>query len=169
VYVVESPEWVTPQSAVDSNLNLDSAGDRVIVNPNGIPGTGSNATALLNSAGQTVAYLAANPSAQFIKAAPGALATSGRNIMPTNPIDNIDMSLAKSFTAAERYHVQIRADFYNGLNHPQYTPGSLDTVLAVGHAGQTNYLTPGNPLFGKWDQVFPSNSRVIQLAAKFNF
>jgi len=77
--------------------------------------------------------------------------------------------VAKSFTAAERYHVQIRADFYNALNHPQYTPGSLDNVLAVGHAGQTSYLTPGNPLFGKWDQVFPSNSRVIQLAAKFNF
>src|SRR5947199_10825804 len=30
VYIVESPEWLTPQSAVDSNLNLDSAGDRVI-------------------------------------------------------------------------------------------------------------------------------------------
>jgi len=169
VYVVESPEWVTPQSAVDSNLNLDSAGDRVIVNPNGISGTASDVTALKNSAGQTVAYLAANPNAQFIKAAQGALATSGRNILPTNPIDNIDMSVAKSFTAAERYHVQIRADFYNALNHPQYTPGSLDNVLAVGHAGQTSYLTPGNPLFGKWDQVFPSNSRVIQLAAKFNF
>jgi hypothetical protein len=169
VYVVESPEWVTPQSAVDSNMNLDSAGDRVIVNPNGIPGTGSDVTALKNSAGQTVAYLAANPNAQFIKAAQGALATSGRNILPTNPIDNIDLSVAKSFTAGERYHVQIRADFYNGLNHPQYTPGALDSVLAVGHAGQTNYLTPGNPLFGKWDQVFPSNSRVIQLAAKFNF
>jgi len=169
VYVVESPEWVTPQSAVDSNLNLDSAGDRVIVNPNGISGTGSDVTPLKNSAGLTVAYLAVNPNAQFIKAAQGALATSGRNILPTNPIDNIDMSVAKSFTGGERYQVQIRADFYNALNHPQYTPGALDNVLAVGHAGQTNYLTPGNPLFGKWDQVFPSNSRVIQLAAKFNF
>jgi hypothetical protein len=24
-------------------------------------------------------------------------------------------------------------------------------------------------LFGKWDQVFPSNARMIQLAAKFIF
>ena len=169
VYIVESPEWVTPQSAVDSNMNLDSAGDRVIVNPNGVPGTGSDVTALKNSAGQTVAYLAVNPNAQFIRASSGALATSGRNVLATNPIDNIDLSVAKSFTAAERYHVQIRADFYNGLNHPQYTPGLPDSVIAVTHISQTNYLTPGNPLFGKWDQVFPSNSRVIQLAAKFNF
>ena len=169
VYIFESPEWVTPQSAVDSNLNLDNAGDRVIVNPTGVPGTGSDVTALKNSAGQTVAYLATNPNAQFIRASSGALATSGRNILATNPIDNIDMSVAKSFTAGERYRFQIRADFYNGLNHPQYTPGLLDSVIAFGHAGQTSYLTPGNPLFGKWDQVFPSNARVIQLAAKFNF
>ncbi len=169
VYIFESPEWVTPQSAVDSNLNLDTAGDRVIVNPNGVAGVGSDATALKNSAGQTVAYLAVNPNAQFIKAQQGALATSGRNILPTNPINNIDMSVSKSFTAGERYRVQIRADFYNSLNHPQFTPGLLDSVLAVSHAGQTNYLTPGNPLFGKWDQVFASNARVIQLAAKFSF
>ena len=84
VYTAESPEWVTPQSAVDANMNTDAAGDRVIVNPNGTPGTGSDVTQLKNSAGQVVAYLAVNPNAEFIRAQQGALATSGRNVLPTN-------------------------------------------------------------------------------------
>ncbi len=168
-YIAESPQWVTPQSAVDSNLNFDTAGDRVIVNPNGVPGTGSDVAALTNSAGQVVAYVAKNPNAQFIRAQAGALATSGRNILPTNPINNFDVNVTKSFTARERYRFEIRADFFNALNHPQYTPGRLDNVTSASHINETNYLTPGNPLFAKWDQVFPSNSRVIQLAAKFLF
>ena len=76
---------------------------------------------------------------------------------------------SKRFRPRERTHVELRADFYNALNHPQYTPGRLNSVLSSSHVNETNYLTPGNPLFGKWDQVFSSNSRVIQLAAKFSF
>ena len=53
VYSYETPEWGTPQSATDSNLNGDSAGDRVILNPNGAKGTSSDVTALFNSAGAT--------------------------------------------------------------------------------------------------------------------
>ena len=169
IYTAESPEWVTPQSGIDANMNTDAAGDRVIVNPNGTPGTGSDVTPLKNSAGQVVAYVAVNPNAQFIRASTGALATSGRNVLPTNGINNVDLNVSKTFSATERTHVEIRADFYNTLNHPQYTPGRLDSVLSSSHVNETNYLTPGNPLFGKWDQVFSSNSRVIQLALKVSF
>jgi hypothetical protein len=169
VYMAESPEWVTPQSATDANMNTDAVSDRVIVNPNGIPGIGSDVKQLKNSAGQVVAYVAVNPDAQFIRASSGALATSGRNILPTNGINNVDVNVVKTFTAGERYHIELRADFFNALNHPQYTPGRLDSVLSSSHVNETNYLTPGNPLFGKWDQVFPSNARLIQLAAKFSF
>jgi len=169
VYTAESPEWVTPQSATDANMNTDAVGDRVIVNNSGIAGIGSDVTALKNSAGQTVAYLAVNPNAQFIRAGLGALATSGRNILPTKGLNNFDLNVVKAFTAGERYRVEVRADFYNALNHPQYTPGWINSVLSAPHVNETSYLTPGNPLFGKWDQVFGSNARVIQLAAKFSF
>jgi len=169
VYTAESPEWVTPQSVTDSNMNTDSTGDRVIVNPNGTAGTGSDVTQLKNSAGAVVAYLAVNPNAQFIRASSGALATSGRNVLPTNPINSFDLNVVKSFSAGERYRVELRADFYNALNHPQYTPGRLNSVISSTHVNETNYLTPGNALFGKWDQVFPSNARIIQMAAKFSF
>jgi hypothetical protein len=169
VYTVESPEYVTPQSAADANLNGDAAGDRVIINTNGTPGTSSDVTALKNSQGATVAYLANNPSAQFIRAQKGAYATSGRNILPARGINNWDFNVAKVVSIHERYRLQVRADFFNGFNHPQYTPGTVNNINSTNRANVTNYLTPGNALFGRFDQVYSSNPRVIQLGAKVTF
>jgi hypothetical protein len=169
VYTVESPEYVTPQSAADANLNGDAAGDRVIINTNGVPGTSSDVTALKNSKGDTVAYLANDPNAQFIRAQKGALANSGRNILAARGINNWDFNVSKIVAVRERYRLLVRADFFNGFNHPQYTPGQINNINQTNRANVTNYLTPGNPLFGRFDQVYSSNPRVIQLGAKFTF
>ena len=74
---------LTVQSGVDSNLNTDAAGDRVIYNPGGVAGTGSGVTELLNSDDYVVGYLAKNPQAQYIVAGYGAYATTGRNTLAT--------------------------------------------------------------------------------------
>jgi hypothetical protein len=168
-YLLESPEYVTPQSGVDSNLNHDSAADRTIVNPQGISGTGSGVTALKNSAGATVAYLAANPSAQYIVAGPGALATGGRNTLPTSRINNWDVNVAKNFSIRERTRVQFRADFINAFNHPQYVPGQISNVEPTLTKSVQTYLVPSKSVFAKWDEAFPSNARAIQLALKVSF
>ena len=169
VYTVESPEWVTPQSAADANLNGDAAADRVIINANGTPGLSSDVTALKNTRGDTVAYLANNPNAQFIRAQRGAFATGGRNLIPGRAINNWDFNVSKIVSFRERYRFQVRADFFNGFNHPQYTPGTVNNINSTNRANVTNYLTPGNALFGKFDQVYSSNPRVIQLGAKLTF
>jgi len=169
IYTYETGEWVTPQSATDSNLNGDAAGDRVVINLSGIPNTGSNATALTNANGATVGYLVTNPSAEFIKAPAGVYANGGRNILQSPPIDNIDFNLSKIFAWRERMKFEFRADFYNGLNHPQYTAGQINNTTFKQHPGETSYLTPGNALFAQWDQVMSSNPRAIQLGAKFTF
>ncbi len=172
-YIAESPEYVTPQGGVDANLNSDATSDRTIVNPSGgVTGTGSGVTALKNSAGATVAYLANNPTAQYITAGAGALADAGRNTMPTQGINNWDITVSKNFTIRERIKLQFRADFFNAFNHPQYTPGLLDSVSPENRSSTalpTNYLIPGNPLFGQWNQVFASNARYIQLGIKLRF
>src|SRR5207247_5544593 len=72
VYTFESPEYATVQSGVDSNLNGDSNTDRAVLNPAGVKGTGSDVTALTNTAGRTVGYLAKNPNAEYIVAGVGA-------------------------------------------------------------------------------------------------
>ena len=56
-YIAESPHAGDGRRAgLDSNLNGDSAGDRVIVNPAGDANIGSGVTPLTNSAGAAVAY-----------------------------------------------------------------------------------------------------------------
>ena len=170
-YTAESPEYVTVQSGVDSNLNGDSAGDRTILNPNGVSGTGSDVTALKNSAGAIVAYLAVNPNAQYIKAGLGALATAGRNTLATNGINNFDMSFAKKFSIrGEGKFVELRGDFNNMFNHPQYTPGLISSIYYTTYnTGVRDYLIPGQGRFAKWDQIFNSNSRSAQLGLRFVF
>ncbi|MEO5923218.1 MAG: carboxypeptidase regulatory-like domain-containing protein [Bryobacteraceae bacterium] len=170
-YTAESPQFVTPQSAVDSNLNGDSAGDRTIINANGITGTSTDVSVLTNSANATVGYLALDPNAQYIRARAGAFATGGRNTLRAQGINNFDMSVGKSFTVRERSRIEIRADFYNALNHSQFTPGRLNNIAATQHTSTADvaYLTPGNSTFARWDRVYPSNARNIQLVLKFSF
>jgi hypothetical protein len=168
-YSVESPEYGTPQSGVDSNQNGDAAADRVIINANGVKGTCSDVTVLKNSAGATVAYLAVNPNAQFIRAQVGAYANSGRNILATRGINNWDMTVSKSLAFNERMKLQLRADLFNGFNHPQYTPGKVNNINQTNRSGVTNYLTPGNPVFGLFDQVYSSNPRTVQVGARLTF
>jgi hypothetical protein len=168
-YTLESGEWATPQSGIDANQNGDSAADRAIINPNGVAGTSSATTALKNTAGATVAYLATNPNAQFILANVGAYANSGRNILATPRINNIDLTIAKNLVITERFHLQLRLDMFNAINHPQYTLGRVDNVRARNTSGSANMFVPGNPLFGQWDQAFSSNPRVAQIGAKFIF
>jgi hypothetical protein len=168
-YTVETGTWATPQSGVDSNQNGDSATDRVILNPKGVPGTSSGVTALRNASNQTVAYLAQNPNAQFILAQVGAYANSGRNIIRTPGINNFDATIAKNIPIRERYQFQIRADMFNAANHPQYTLGNINSIRLRNTSGNANMFIPGNPLFGRWDQVFSSNPRIVQITAKFTF
>jgi hypothetical protein len=174
VYTYESPELGTVQSAVDSNLNGDTAADRFINNPAGVDGTSSNVTALKNSAGAIVAYLAANPNARYIKAGVGAFANGGRNTLPGRPVNNVDLSMYKNFNLTERFKLQLGAQLFNLFNHPQFIPGfanRIDAVNTVYNNGAVsrNYLTPGNLIFNRPDQVFPSNPRLIQVGAKFVF
>jgi len=180
VYTYESAQWATVQSATDSNLNGDSAGDRVVFNSRGVPGTGSSVTPLLNTAGDTVGYLANNPNAQYIVAGPGALATSGRNTLATEPTNDFSLSTYKDLNITERVKFRFGAQFANLLNHPQYIPGSnpgqglgvndvTSFITGPNSTSYLNYLTPGNAIFNNPKAVFASNARTIGLVARFTF
>jgi hypothetical protein len=45
----------------------------------------------------------------------------------------------------------------------------VNNVNFTNRANVTNFLTPGNPLFGQFDQVWSSNPRNIQLGATVTF
>jgi hypothetical protein len=168
-YTAESPQYVTPQSAIDANMNGDNVSDRVIVNPNGTPGVGSDVTALKNTGGQTVGYVANNPNAYYLVARQGAYANSGRNILATNGINNFDLGVTKSFSWSDNRRLEFRGDFFNAFNHSQYTPGRTNNVASSPYTSSLVQMRPSNADFGKWDRLFSNNARNIQLVAKFIF
>jgi hypothetical protein len=184
-YTYESGEQITLLSGIDSNLNGDAAADRGIFNAAGQEGVGTGVTALLrtctvfntdgtcaqSAASRTVGYVANNPNARYIAAGQGAVSNLGRNTFKTPAINNTDLSLFKNFRIGESKFIQIRADFFNAFNHPQYVPGSVNTVDPISITGATrfNFITPTTVDFLKPSQVFSSNPRVIQVAARFNF
>ena len=174
----------TVLSNVDSNLNGDDAADRSIINPDGVANTSSLVTPLLRSctalnpdgscatpdAARIVAYLADTPGAQYIQAGLGALANSGRNTLLLPAIQNVDFSIFKNFAIGEgSKKFQVRADFFNAFNHPQYVPGSVNGVEPIATTGVNQINTVGQTDFNVPSHVFTSHPRVIQLAARFNF
>lgn len=182
VYTYETGEWVTVQAQRDANLNIDSAGDRVILNPAGIRGTGTDSSALTAlsgpNAGSVVAYVANDPTAQFIRPGLGALANTGRNNLQTPGTNNIDLGVYKSLNFSERMKFRFGAQFGNIVNHPQYIPGSnpgfglgvndVAGFSSVG-TGYKAFVTPGKENFNNPKAVFASNARTIALTAKFTF
>jgi hypothetical protein len=176
-FTAESGQKATALSGIDSNLNGDAAADRTIRNPNGARGTGSTVTALCRftgdctaeGAGPVVGYVADNPNAEYIRAGLGAISNSARNTLQLPGINNMDFSIFKNFPMGESRKIQLRADFFNVFNHPQYIPGSPNDVQPVNTTAVGQVNTVNSPTFNKPDRVFASNPRVIQLALRFNF
>ncbi len=182
VYTFETGEWVTVQSQQDANLNGDSAGDRAIFNPAGVRGTGTDVSPLTAvsgpNAGSVVAYVANNPTAQFIRAGLGALPNVGRNTLQTPGTNNFDLGIYKDLGITETMKFRFGAQFGNIINHPQFIPGSnpgfglgvndVNGFSSVG-TGYKAFVTPGNANFNVPSAVFASNARTIALVAKFSF
>ena len=166
---LQSPEFYTPQSGIDSNLNGDSAPDRTIFNPNGVPGTGTTVSPILNNSGQVVGYFAKDPNAQYIQAGSGALATAGRNTLATPRTNNWDMAVVKRFNTSERTNVEFTAQAFNIFNHSQFIPGSVNTVNSIGYTAITPFVRVNGAHFNDPTATFANNARTMQLVMKFNF
>jgi len=198
VYTFQTGEWATVESNTDVNLNGDAAGDRTILNPAGIAGTGTGSSPLCTSSlpsfascGENdfdstvgppgpgnfdsrpfiVAYKANSSTAQYVRASAGARPDVGRNTLLTRPINNFDVTAVKRISITERFKVEFSANAFNVLNHPQFIPGLLNDVASFGitATGVSNYLQPNTGVFNKPDQTFPSNARTLQLGLKFKF
>ncbi len=142
-------------------------------------GTGSGispVTPLTNSAGETVAYVATDPSARFFSGAPGVFG-GVRNAVELSPINNLNVSASKRFSYRDRAAFEIRADAYNVANHPQYTYAPITGLNSSSFGLVPSFLSgqspvvpsltiPGSPNFGDPSQFFSSNPRVLQLALR---
>jgi hypothetical protein len=83
----------------------------------------------------------------------------GRNSLRGPGLTVLNLSLAKGFSFTERFHLELRADFVNALNHPSFNiPGQ---VLGASNFGEINNATLGNGV-----AVAPRSG---QLSARFSF
>jgi len=78
---------------------------------------------------------------------------SGAGIVRGPDQNNIDLSITKAFRVAERHTFEVRSEFFNALNHVQYsTPGTAFGTASFGVIGSTSVA-----------------ARLIQFALKYHF
>lgn len=186
-YLFQSGQPITIQSGVDSNGNLDAAGDRAIFNPQGVGLTGSavtpvcrNATtgatfagsgcvtsggAVVNS-GLVVGYVATTPNAKFIQAGAGALTNLGRNTVNSAYFNIWNMSVMKNNHLTERFGLQLRVDAYDVFNHRNFTLGNLSVFQITTNSLSQGYanLNAGSAFLNQ--SLFNGGSRTVQLGLK---
>jgi hypothetical protein len=181
-YLFQSGQPVTIQSGVDSNGNLDAAGDRAIRNPSGTegigstvspvcinPATGATSTTGTCTAANTVGYFAVNPSAKYVQAGVGALSNLGRDTY-NSPYFNVwNMSILKNNHITERFNLQVRVEAFDVFNHRDFTFGLLSEIGTNTNALSQGYanLTSGNAFLNQ--HLFNGGSRTVQLGLKLTY
>jgi hypothetical protein len=185
-YLFQSGQPITMQSGVDSNGNNDTAGDRVILNPNGTGRTGtavgfvcrnsSGATSVATSAAAcggnsaVVGYVATDPKARFVQAQQGAIANVGRNTIDSEHFNLWNMSMFKNFAITEGKNLQFRFEMFNTFNVGQYALGNADVAAVVlsQNANSPSYANVAAANFLNARQ-FDRQGRSFQLGLKFSF
>ena len=115
------------------------------------------------SAPDTIGYLNANA---FADPAVGTFGNLGRNEIFGPHFWNVDFAVSKNTQLFERANLQLRAEFFNIFNHPNFALPNFFVVPGFGPAGlitQTPDQAQTNPGLGG------GGPRVIQIAAKFTF
>src|SRR5882724_97633 len=96
----------------------------------------------------------------------------GRNRLRGFPVWQLDFSLRRQFKLTERYELQLRADFFNVFNHPNF--GDPDSLLESGTFGQSVQMLGQSLGSGGIETGFSplyqvGGPRSIQLALKIQF
>jgi hypothetical protein len=128
---------------------------------------------ILSNWSPTTGYL--NPYA-FAQPADGTFGDLGRDQIYGPGFRNLDFSVTKNFQFREHYTLQLRGEFFNILNHPNFalpsngiTPGvnadgtKNPNTGPVGSITQTPDVAQGNPGLGG------GGPRVMQFGVRFQF
>ena len=180
-YLWQGGQPVTVLSGVDSNGNRDSAGDRAILNPNGIGKTGtgtsrvcrdtvSGVTSINNACpdSRTVGYVANNPNAKYVQAQLGSLTDVGRNTVSSEPLNVWNLALFKTLNFAEGKSLQLQAIVFDALNQRNFALAPASIFGVSSNAFSTSYGNVASPNFLNAKQ-FSGNARVLQLGARLFF
>jgi hypothetical protein len=102
---------------------------------------------------------------QLTPAEYGTIGDSPRSVCCGPGINNIDFSLMKDTTLSERYKLEFRAEFFNIVNHAQFT--KVDGNISDSAVDANGNVLPNTGTFGKVLQV--RDPRLVQFALKLIF
>jgi outer membrane receptor protein involved in Fe transport len=161
--------------------------DRPDFNPDGAPGTRaipSIATLALNpcavavgatfyTTGPTGTGSCINPAnAQYIGllAGTGRRGSLGRNTLVGPGTNNWNVNIIKRIRLTETTRLELRTEFYNIFNHPQYGQGSV-SPFSPGSEGQGTRASVNNTALGQFldASLTDGGGRVIRYQLKFSF
>jgi carboxypeptidase family protein/TonB-dependent receptor-like protein len=146
-----------------STFTVDGSGNVIGGNQQCINAAGPNNQAALNQLGNYGCFISGNT--VITPPAQGTFGNMGRNVFRGPSFKNWDMSVSKTFNLGEKLSLQLRAEAFNILNHPNFDVFTMDNDLAdvhdVGRVLFTPDLGESNPVIGS------GGSRHIQLGAKF--
>ena len=71
--------------------------------------------------------------------------TLGRNSLRGFPLSQLDFALRRQFNLTERLNLQLRAEFFNLFNHPNFA----DPNINLGFVNPTTGVLGASPLFGQ--------------------
>jgi len=96
----------------------------------------------------------------------GTFGNIGKNALRLPRTSNVDMQLSKYFSLTERFKLQLRAEYFNVFNHPNFLPdGPAQGTDEVGSFDRLN----NNASFGTFRAGQAADPRIGQMAVKFIF
>jgi hypothetical protein len=143
-------------------FSLDGNGNVNGGNAQCIAAAGPNNQLALNMLGNYGCYIAG--STVLTPPALGTFGNMGRNIFRGPGFRNWDLSIIKNFKLNDHFRMQLRGEFYNVLNHPNFDDLTLNNDLSgtdsVGTTAYTPDVGESNPVIGS------GGSRHVQVGLK---
>ena len=97
-----------------------------------------------------IGYTPVDPTSRYVIAGPGVRTTVGRNNLNTPGFAVLNLSIFKNTYLSETKFLQLRAEFFNVLNHPNYSLSNGNVFSTAGIVAATSapgYAQVGSPDF----------------------
>jgi hypothetical protein len=119
-----------------------------------------------------IGYTPVDYTSKYTITGPGARANLGRNSFTSPGFGVLSLAVAKNFHFTESKSLQVKADVYNVLNHPNYALSNGNVFSNAGVVAATTtpgYAVPTDPNFLNAFQLFSGGIRSMTLSLKFIF
>lgn len=106
----------------------------------------------------------------FCPAPAGQQGSLGRNVLRGFPLSQIDFAMRRQFNLTENVHLQVRAEAFNLLNHPNFGPPETNLTNAqFGRATRTLATSLGSQGIGLSPLFQIGGPRSVQFALRLGF